>query len=289
MVKIKKIKFLLVLGFLFFIFICIGCSNEHQINTNIYTNYISMNKGDSVEGDCMIIAEYDDLSFLFVDNIPEKYNEDFFLTNSLIVFTIVGTNKDKSGEIKSYLIENETITINVESVDSKQSNSSTNWYYILEITAREIESSKLIEIYKNKKMITRKKILSKDGIAYENYLRQFQLEEEKWFWEGDISDGFLDNSILIDLKKTSTYPKFNLRYLGITEATGFDYISGPLPPDYFFKEEYADLLNKFRQSIVVYLVPQDKEKIIEIIRKIEKLEFVKHVSPNLNFNTKELN
>ena len=111
------------------------------------------------------------------------------------------------------------------------------------------------------------------------YISQFDLEDEKIIWNGSIDDDFLNDRIEIDLRKTTSYPEFKLEYLGIKEAVSFEYGLGPFPPDYYFKEEYTYLLNNFRQTIIVYLQPQSKERIVELVRILEHLEFVKSVYP----------
>lgn len=120
-----------------------------------------------------------------------------------------------------------------------------------------------------------------EEIELANYISQFDLSDEKQIWDGSVEDDFASDRILITLKKTSSYPEFKLKYLGIEEAISFEYLRGPLPPDYYFKDEYADYLDRFRQDVSIHLVPQEKERIIELVREIEKLEFVKLVSPSM--------
>ena len=116
-----------------------------------------------------------------------------------------------------------------------------------------------------------------------NYIAQFDLNDKKILWDGDINCKFSLDCIIIDLKKTNTYPEFKLEYLGINETIKFEYISGPKPAEYLFDEQYCEILSNFRQSVIVYIVPEDKEKIIEIIKIVEKLDFVKHVYPNVSY------
>lgn len=129
------------------------------------------------------------------------------------------------------------------------------------------------------------KINSNKSIENElkNYIAQFDLNDKKILWDGDINCEFSLECIIIDLKKTNTYPEFKLEYLGINETIKFEYISGPKPAEYLFDEQYSEILSNFRQSVIVYIVPEDKEKIIEIIKIVEELDFVKHVYPNVSY------
>lgn len=115
-----------------------------------------------------------------------------------------------------------------------------------------------------------------------NYVAQFDINDKKILWDGDARDDFQTDCILIIFRKTSTYPEFKLEYLDIEEAISFEYIEGPVPPKYLYEEEHKHLLEKFRQSIAVYLISQSKEEVVELIRKLEKIEFIKVVSPNIN-------
>ena len=71
-----------------------------------------------------------------------------------------------------------------------------------------------------------------------NYIAQFDLNDKKILWDGDINCEFSLDCIIIDLKKTNTYPEFKLEYLGINETIKFEYISGPKPAEYLFDEQY---------------------------------------------------
>lgn len=110
--------------------------------------------------------------------------------------------------------------------------------------------------------------------------KHFDLNDEKKIWNGNIEEMFTDDLIIITLMKTNTFPILDLNCFGLENATGLEYVGGETPPEYFYKPEYKDLLEKYRQVVFIHLEPLGKEKVIESIRKLEKLEFIKSVNPN---------
>lgn len=85
--------------------------------------------------------------------------------------------------------------------------------------------------------------------------------------------------ILLTLKHTSTYIELTKRHFGIDEVTKVKYIS-LTPPDHFYKPGNKHLLNDFHQIVFLYVDVESKTRIIEIIREIEKLPFVRSADPN---------
>ena len=108
-----------------------------------------------------------------------------------------------------------------------------------------------------------------------NILKHFDLTDEKIIWDGNINDPYIvDDSVIVTLKKTETYPKLDVSVFGLDNAVGMEYLVGVTMPDNVANPE------KWRQMVIIYLRPAGKEKLLETIRKIEQLEFVKRVNPN---------
>ena len=272
MFKSKKNKLFLILGVILFSLIgVVGCSTKNNTKT-INASYIEtfFENSNDVNGQFDIIENQADLVMLLKNDTPKKYNDSFFETNSLLIFKIVESSlKDKS-EIESYEINDKTITINVKEVESKDDNVTDCWWYILELSKAEINSFENIKIIKNNK-----EIISDNKIMLNSYLKQFDLGDEKDLFDGSEDDNFTTDSIIIVLKKTTTYPEFKLKYVNIKEATSFSYLSGQKPS---LNDESQ---KNFRQIIEIKLNNVDKHRIIEIIKEIEKLEFIKLASPNM--------
>ena len=212
MFKNKTIKLFLMLGVIFFSLVgVVGCSTKNNTKS-INASYIEtfFENSNDVNGQFDIIENQADLVMLFKNDTPKKYNDSFFETNSLLVFKIVESSlKDKS-EIDSYEINDKTITINVKGVESKDDNVTGCWWYILELSKAEINSFENIKIIKNNK-----EIISDNKIMLNNYLKQFDLGDEKDIFNGSEDDNFTTDSIIIVLKKTTTYPEFKLKYVKI--------------------------------------------------------------------------
>ena len=113
----------------------------------------------------------------------------------------------------------------------------------------------------------------------ENYnliLKHFDLTDEKIIWNGDINDFYvLDDSVIVTLKKTDTYPELDLAVFGLDNAVHMEYLDSVTKPNNIANPE------RWRQKIIIYLKAEGKEKLLETIRKLEQLEFVKSVNPNV--------
>lgn len=273
----KKFKagIFLLLGILIFIIVLAGCE-QLSVEGN---NYVSTRfSTDVVEGENRLVTERDEL-LAFVNqeqtdlNKLAKYDDDFFKSNLLVIFKIVEPSSDSKSEIKSYTIENGTITINVETTRSGTDDVSTHYYFILELTKNEGNGITEIKVMKNNKLLVNK--VSEE--EYNNFVAQFDLSEEKVLI-GEISADaeFTNDVILIVMKKTSTYPEFRAEYLGLDEVIGFRYIM-----QFPSKDRDEDYKSRFRQIIAIDLIPQEREKIIELIKEIEKLDFVRSAEPNI--------
>ena len=89
-------------------------------------------------------------------------------------------------------------------------------------------------------------------------LENFDVNDEKIIWQGDENVEFTLDKIIVVLKKTMTYPELDISVFGLKNAISMEYLSDVTPPAYFFKPEYQDLLNNFRQIIVIHIEPSDK-------------------------------
>lgn len=113
---------------------------------------------------------------------------------------------------------------------------------------------------------------------YIKYLKQFDLEDKKEIWQGSINDSFENDSIVIVLKYSDYNPEFKLEYLNIDEALDYEYLMGGSSTTNFIIHW---------QIIRINLIPQEKERIIEIIREVEKLEFIKSAEPDMIYSTSD--
>lgn len=370
MFKNKAIKLFLILGMILFSLVgVVGCSNPTG-SDNVNATYIRTHFEDD-EGNCefKVVNNHFDLVSLLEDDAPEKYDDNFFETKSLLVFKIVESSGGNKSEIESYEIIDKTLNAYVKTKQYGETCDMGYWWFILELSKEEVETFENVNIFKNgDEIMNCEKQIIQDYIRYahsigleyvnekntkilENYgnfddlyiikinrsafqvityvsfldigiemqfpdsntplvykngyffelkdaynngivtkdilldfqkkiekniiLNHFDLTDEKIIWNGNINDPYIvDDSVIVTLKKTETYPELDLSVFGLENAISMKYLDGITMPDNIAKPE------KWRQKIIIYLKPEGKEKLLETIRIIEQLEFVKSVNPN---------
>lgn len=112
----------------------------------------------------------------------------------------------------------------------------------------------------------------------EEILKHFDLTDPKIFFdETSFSDNMYteDDTIIVIFKKTTTYPMLDLHHFNLSNAKSFIY-SQATPNDGPLGWVERD---EGRQAGQIFLVEGGKEKIIEAIRHLEQLEFVKSAQP----------
>lgn len=150
MFKNKKIKLFLILGVILFSLVgVVGCTNptgSDIINATYIKTSVEIGEGNN---QFKVVNNRIDLVTLLEDNTPEKYNEDFFKTKSLLVFKIFEESGGNRSEIESYKIIDKTINVYVE---TKQHGATTDigiWCFILELSKEEVETFENVNIFKN--------------------------------------------------------------------------------------------------------------------------------------------
>jgi hypothetical protein len=98
--------------------------------------------------------------------------------------------------------------------------------------------------------------------------RQFDLTDPKELWKGTIDDDFEIDKVIIITKKTTVFPVLTLRDFGLSNGESLEYV--------WYRGETPD----FRQILTIHLKQHGKDKVVEAIRILEKLEFVKTVEPS---------
>ena len=108
-------------------------------------------------------------------------------------------------------------------------------------------------------------------------LSQFDISDTKVVWNGrfdwrdysEENDGsFADGIIIVELKKTETYPRLEISDFHVENIRNMSYYDVPEIPD-----------QDFRQEIWVELKVRGKDRIADAIRAMEKLSFVKSAKP----------
>ena len=107
----------------------------------------------------------------------------------------------------------------------------------------------------------------------------FRLSDEQILFEGSVDDEFNCDVILLTLKHTTTYIELSKRHFKLDEITEVGYISST-PPSHFYEPGNEDKLNNFHQIVFLYVDVETKEEIIELIKELEKLPFIRSAEPN---------
>ena len=109
----------------------------------------------------------------------------------------------------------------------------------------------------------------------------FRLSDEQILFKGSVDDEFNCDVILLTLKHTTTYIELSKRHFKIDNISKVEYVGGARPPEYFFEEEYKHLLDPYNQIVFLHVSVESKEKIIELIKELEKLPFIRSANYNM--------
>lgn len=150
MFKNKTIKLFLILGVIFFSLVgVVGCSNPTG-SDNVNATYIRTHfEDDEGNGEFKVVNNHIDLVSLLEDDAPEKYNDNFFETKSLLVFKIVESSGGNKSEIESYEIIDKTLNVYVKTKLYGDTCDMGYWWFILELSNEEVETFENVNIFKN--------------------------------------------------------------------------------------------------------------------------------------------
>jgi len=110
-------------------------------------------------------------------------------------------------------------------------------------------------------------------------LKNFDLTDPKiLFDEASFSDSMYEkvDSIIVTFKKTSTYPILDIHDFNLPNAKSFVYMQATPNDGHLGWVEYDD----GHQKGEIFLNEGGKENILEAVRHLDQLEFVKSVRPN---------
>lgn len=107
----------------------------------------------------------------------------------------------------------------------------------------------------------------------------FRLSDEQILFKGSVDDEFNCDVILLTLKHTTTYIELSKKHFKLDEIVEVEYISST-PPSHFYEPGNEDKLNNFHQIVFLYVDVETKEEIIELIKELEKLPFIRSAEPN---------
>ncbi len=124
------------------------------------------------------------------------------------------------------------------------------------------------------------KDISQEDIEMKEILSQFDLSDEKEVWSRSIYDEFEIDRVIVIMKKMTIYSELELRHFGLSNGESLKY---------YWSKPTSDNTPHFRQILVIYLKDQGKDKVVEAIKELEKLDFVKIVEPQYIFEVQYYN
>ena len=107
----------------------------------------------------------------------------------------------------------------------------------------------------------------------------FRLSDEQILFKGSIDDEFNCDVILLTLKHTTTCIELSKKHFKLDEIAEVEYIIST-PPSHFYEPGNEDKLDSFHQIVFLYVDVETKEEIIELIKELEKLPFIRSAEPN---------
>lgn len=112
-----------------------------------------------------------------------------------------------------------------------------------------------------------------EEVEDQEFLKEFDLTEPKEYWTGTIDDNFSDDRVLVCMRKTTTFPELELHHFELDNAESLEYLMLRPPEDYENPSGYT-------QIAVITLKEHGKDKVVDAIKHLEKLPFIKLASPN---------
>ena len=154
MFKNKTIKLFLILGVILFSLVgVVGCSNLTG-SDNVNATYIEMSyPEDAVDNEFTLVNNHLDLLTLLKNDSPEKYNDSFFETKSLLIFKITEPSGGNKSEIESYEIIDKTLNVYVKTKQYGITEDVGCWVFILELSKDEVNKFDGIRIFKDAEQI----------------------------------------------------------------------------------------------------------------------------------------
>lgn len=206
MFKNKAIKLFLILGVILFSLVgVVGCSNptgSNSINATYIGTYF---EDDNIDGQFKVVNNHIDLVTLLENDTPEKYNDNFFETKSLLVFKIVESSSGNKSEIESYTINDKTLNVYVKTKQNGDVCEEGHWWFILELSKDEVGNFDNVKIFKNGEEIMN------------------ETDEINSFYT--LQEAYIGSLLNIeDLEKIAAYNMKNDEFTPVTNAKAEDFI-----------------------------------------------------------------
>ncbi len=193
MLKNKFKRLFLILGVILSSTINTSCDKKIEetiVENKVFFSYMQVHHDDFdyfATGEYSLIHSYDELAFFVSRRIPEKYNDEFFKTNGLVLFKNNENDYGADSDITSYSIVDDTIIIDVITVRYTQAAMSSCWFYTLELSNERLNRVKNVIISKNGNQVIGQPIqtISEDEII--DSIKEAYALNAKWRFETEIT------------------------------------------------------------------------------------------------------
>ena len=261
MFKNKTIKLFLILGVILFSLVgVVGCSNPTG-SDNVNATYIRTHFEDD-EGNCefKVVNNHIDLVSLLEDDAPEKYDDNFFETKSLLVFKIVESSGGNKSEIESYEIIDKTLNVYVKTKQYGETCDMGYWVFILELSKDEVNKFDGIRIFKDgEEIMSNEKKLILDYIEYAHSIGLEYVNVENT--EILENYGEYDGAVVVKISRSAFQVITYISFLDIGIEMQFPDSNTPLV---YKNGNFYELKDAYKNGILT------KENLIELQDKITR-------------------
>ena len=232
MFKNKTIKLFLILGVILFSLVgVVGCSNPTG-SDNANATYIEMSyPEDAVDNEFTLVNNHLDLLTLLKNDTPEKFNDSFFETKSLLIFKIIEPSGGNKSEIESYEIIDKTLNIYVKTKQYGITEDVGYWLFILELSKDEVNKFDGIRIFKDGEEIMNETINEMKSFytlqeAYNESLLNIEVLEKiaAYHNNGQQAKDKLDVEIINKIKEIAAYNWQNDELTPVINAKAEDFV-----------------------------------------------------------------
>ena len=261
MFKRKTIKLFLILGVILFSLVgVVGCSNPTG-SDNVNATYIEMSyPEDAVDNEFTLVNNHLDLLILLKNNAPEKYNESFFETKSLLIFKITEPSGGNKSEIESYEIIDKTLNVYVKTKQYGITEDVGCWVFILELSKDEINKFDGIRIFKDgEEIMSNEKKLILDYIEYAHSIGLEYVNVENT--EILENYGEYDGAVVVKISRSAFQVITYISFLDIGIEMQFPDSNTPLV---YKNGNFYELKDAYKNGILT------KENLIELQDKITR-------------------
>ena len=111
------------------------------------------------------------------------------------------------------------------------------------------------------------------------FLSHFDLNDPKENWVDNGLEFELDRvNVILKRTNTVTFPKLEIWHFGLSSGHELEYRTQN-------EEDFANPL--FRVIVTIYLREHGEEQVLDAVEQLSKLDFVKHVTPDIIFAVRD--